>query len=87
MEGVSTRRVKDLVQDLGYEGISKSQVSRTCSELNAVIDSFLCRPLDGRPYPYLWLDAPTQKIREGGRIVNVSVVVVHSVSDGLKMTQ
>ena len=51
VEGVSTRRVEDLVQALGCEGISKSQVSRICSELDAVVDSFLGRPLDGGPYP------------------------------------
>ena len=53
VECVSTRRVENLVQALGCEGISKSQVSRICSELDAVVDSFLGRPLDGGPYPYL----------------------------------
>ena len=80
VEGVSTRRVEDLVQALGCEGISKSQVSRICSELDAVVDSFLGRPLDGGPYPYLWLDALTQKVREDGRIVNVSVAVTTGVN-------
>jgi putative transposase len=75
VEGVSTRRVEDLVQALGCEGISKSQVSRICQELDGLVESFLGRPLDSGPYPYLWLDALTQKVREGGRIVNVSVVV------------
>ena len=75
VEGVSTRRVDDLVKALGCEGISKSQVSRICQELDGVVESFLGRPLDGGPYPYLWLDALTQKVREAGRIVNVSVVV------------
>ena len=56
VEGVSTRRVDDLVKALGCEGISKSQVSRICSELDGVVDSFLDRPLDGGPYRYLWLD-------------------------------
>ncbi len=56
VEGVSTRRVEDL-QALGCEGISKSQVSRICQELDGVVESFLGRPLDGGPYPYLWLDA------------------------------
>ena len=65
----------DLVKALGCEGISKSQVSRICQELDVVVDGFLGRPLDGGPYPYLWLDALTQKVREDGRIVNVSVVV------------
>ena len=80
VEGVSTRRVEALVQALGCEGISKSQVSRICAELDAVVYSFLGRPLDGGPYPYLWLDALTQKVREDGRIVNVSVAVATGVN-------
>jgi len=79
VEGVSTRRVDELVKALGCEGISKSQVSRICQELDAVVEAFLSRPLDGGPYPYLWLDALTQKVREAGRIVNVSVVVATAV--------
>lgn len=80
VEGVSTRRVDDLVKALGCEGISKSQVSRICQELDTVVESFLSRPLDGGPYPYLWLDALTQKVREAGRIVNVSLVVATGVN-------
>ena len=80
VEGVSTRRVDDLVKALGCEGISKSQVSRICSELDEVVEDFLGRPLDGGSYPYLWLDALTQKVREAGRIVNVSVVVATAVN-------
>ena len=80
VEGVSTRRVDGLVKALGCEGISKSQVSRICQELDVVVDGFLGRPLDGGPYPYLWLDALTQKVREDGRIVNVSVVVATAVN-------
>ena len=80
VEGVSTRRVDDLVKALGCEGISKSQVSRICQDLDVVVDGFLGRPLDGGPYPYLWLDALTQKVREDGRIVNVSVVVATAVN-------
>ena len=80
MEGVSTRRVDDLVKALGCEGISKSQVSRICQELDVVVDGFMGRPLGGGPYPYLWLDALTQKVREAGRIVNVSVVVATAVN-------
>ena len=80
VEGVSTRRVDNLVKALGCEGISKSQVSRICQELDAVVEGFLTRPLDGGPYSYLWLDALTQKVREGGRIVNVSVVVATAVN-------
>ena len=80
VEGVSTRRVEGLIQALGCEGISKSQVSRICQELDTVVDAFLDRPLDGGPYPYVWLDALTQKVREAGRIVNVSVVVATAVN-------
>ena len=80
MEGVSTRRVDDLVKALGCEGISKNQVSRICQELDVVVDGFMGRPLDGGSYPYLWLDALTQKVREAGRIVNVSVVVATAVN-------
>ena len=80
VEGVSTRRVDDLVKALGCEGISKSQVSRICQGLDEVVEKFLSRPLDGGPYTYLWLDALTQKVREGGRIVNVSVVVGTAVN-------
>ena len=80
VEGVSTRRVDDLVKALGCEGISKSQVSRICQELDGVVEDFLGRPLDGGSYPYLWLDALTQKVREAGRIVNVSVVVATAVN-------
>ena len=80
VEGVSTRRVDDLVKALGCDGISKSQVSRICQELDVVVEAFLGRPLDGGPYFYLWLDALTQKVREAGRIVNVSVVVATAVN-------
>ncbi len=80
VEGVSTRRVDDLVKSLGCDGISKSQVSRICRDLDEVVENFLGRPLDGGPYPYVWLDALTQKVREGGRIVNVSVVVATGVN-------
>ncbi len=65
---------------LGCEGISKSQVSRICGELDRVVDSFLDRPLDGGAYCYLWLDALSQKVREEGRIVNVSVAVATAVN-------
>ncbi|MDO8530848.1 MAG: IS256 family transposase [Dehalococcoidia bacterium] len=81
VEGVSTRRVDDLIKALGCEGISKSQVSRICEELDVTVEEFLHRPLDGGPYPYLWLDGLTQKVREGGRIVNVSVVVATAVNN------
>ena len=68
------------VYTLGCDGISSSQVSRICEQLDEVVDSFLGRPLDGGPYPYVWLDGLTQKVREGGRIVNVCVVVATGVN-------
>ena len=88
VEGVSTRRVDDpvsgtgqaLVKALGCEGLSKSQVSRICRGLDEVVEKFLSRPLDGGPYCYLWLDALSQKVREEGRIVNVSVAVATAVN-------
>jgi len=73
--GVSTRRVDDLVKALGIEGISKSEVSRLAAELDAVVAEFRKRPLDQGPYRYLWIDALTQRVREGGRVVNVAVVI------------
>ncbi len=80
VEGVSTRRVDDLVRSLGCDGISKSQVSRICAELDEVVSSFLERPLDAGPYRYLWLDALTQLVREEGRVVQVAVVVATAVN-------
>ena len=80
VEGVSTRRVDDLVNALGCEGISKAQVSRICRGLDEVVEKFLNRPLDKGPYAYLWLDALTQQVRVDGRIVNVSLVVGTAVN-------
>ena len=80
VEGVSTRRVDDLIKALGCDGISSSQVSRICEQLDEVVESFLGRPLDGGPYPYVWLDGLTQKVRESGRIVNVCVVMATGVN-------
>ena len=80
VEGVSTRQVDDLVKALGCEGISKSQVSRICMELDGVVDSFMGRPLDAGQYCYVWLDALSQKVREEGRIVNVSAAVATGVN-------
>ena len=78
VQGVSTRRVDALVQALGMSGISKSQVSRLCQELDGVIDRFRARRLDG-PYPYLWLDATFVKARQDGRVVTVAVVIAVGV--------
>jgi hypothetical protein len=75
---VSTRRVDELVQALGLQGISKSQVSRLCQELDAEIERFRTRKLEG-PYPYVWLDATFVKVRDGGRLVSLAVVVAIGV--------
>jgi putative transposase len=80
LRGVSTRRVEGLVQTLGIESLSKSQVSRMASELDSEVAAFRGRPLDGGPYTYVSLDAMTQKVREGGRIVNVAVVIAVGVN-------
>jgi putative transposase len=73
--GVSTRRVDDLVKALGIEGMSKSEVSRLAAELDVTVAEFRDRPLDAGPYRYLWIDGLTQRVREGGRVVNVSAVI------------
>ena len=73
LAGVSTRRVDKLVQAMGIDGISKSQVSRLATELDEIVDAFRSRPLDGAPYPFVMLDALTMKVRESGRIVNCCV--------------
>ncbi len=78
VEGVSTRRVDDLVKALGMEGISKSQVSRICEELDAEIGRFRTRPLEGI-YPYVWLDATFLKVRDQGKVVSMAVVVAIGV--------
>ena len=80
IQGVSTRSVDDLVQAMGMSGISKSQVSRLCAEIDDKIESFLDRPLEGE-WPYLWLDATYIKMREIGRIVPVAVTIAVAVND------
>jgi transposase-like protein len=80
VRGVSTRRVEGLVQTLGIERMSKSQVSEMAKSLDELVESFLSRPLDGAPYVYVTLDALTQRCREGGRIVNVHVLLAVGVS-------
>jgi putative transposase len=80
VRGVSTRRVEGLVQALGLTSMSKSQVSELAKELDELVESFRARPLNGSPYTYLWLDATVLKCRDGGRVVNVAVVVATGVS-------
>src|SRR5215216_1020836 len=77
--GVSTRRVDDLVQAMGMSGISKSSVSKLCKDIDERVNAFLKRPLAGE-WPYLWLDATYLKVREGGRIVSVAVIVAVAVT-------
>jgi transposase-like protein len=79
VHGVSTRSVDDLVKAMGMTGISKSQVSRLCAEIDDKIRAFLHRPLEG-DWPYLWLDATYVKVREQGRIVSVAVIVAVAVN-------
>jgi putative transposase len=74
LAGVSTRRVEKLVQQLGVERMSKSQVSRLAKSLDGIVEDFRTRPLDGAPFAYVTLDALVVKCREGGRTVNVCVV-------------
>src|SRR5215469_10972366 len=82
VQGVSTRSVDELVKAMGMTGISKSQVSRLCSEIDGKIATFLDRPLEG-DWPYIWLDATYVKARRDGRIVSVAVIVAVGVnSDG-----
>jgi len=79
VHGVSTRSVDELVKAMGMTGISKSQVSRLCGEIDDRVAAFLSRPLEG-DWPYLWLDATYVKVREQGRIVSVAVIVAVAVN-------
>ena len=82
VQGISTRSVDDLVQAMGMSGISKSQVSRLCGEIDDKVQTFLNRPLEG-DWPYVWLDATYVKVRQAGRIVSVAVIIAVGVnSDG-----
>jgi transposase-like protein len=79
IQGVSTRSVDELVKAMGMTGISKSQVSRLCGEIDDKVAAFLNRPLEGE-WPYLWLDATYVKVREQGRVVSVAVIVAVAVN-------
>jgi putative transposase len=82
IHGVSTRSVDDLVKAMGMTGISKSQVSRLCEEIDDRVKAFLDRPIEG-DWPYLWLDATYVKVRQASRVVSVAVIVAVGVnSDG-----
>src|SRR5262245_62063108 len=78
--GISTRKVEDLVQTLGIARLSKSQVSELAKSLDPLVASFRERPLDGGPYPYVWLDAVALRCREGGRTVHVAALVAVGVN-------
>ena len=79
VHGVSTRRVDDLVQALGMQGISKSQVSRLCVELDTEVERFRTRKLVG-DYPYVWLDGTFVKVRDNGRVVSQAIVIAIGVT-------
>ncbi|MBC4019407.1 IS256 family transposase [Siccirubricoccus deserti] len=79
VHGVSTRSVDDLVRAMGLEGVSRSQVSRLCAEIDGRVRDFLGRPIEG-DWPYLWLDATYVKVREAGRIVSVAVTIAVGVN-------
>jgi len=79
VQGISTRSVDDLVQAMGMSGISKSQVSRLCQEIDGKVAAFLNRPLEG-DWLYLWLDATYLKVRQNGRIVSVAAIIAVGVN-------
>ena len=84
VQGISTRSVDELVKALGMSGISKSQVSRLCTEIDERVGAFLSRPIEG-DWPYLWIDATYVKVREAGRIVSVAVIIAVGVNtDGVR---
>jgi putative transposase len=79
IQGISTRSVDELVKAMGMSGISKSQVSRLCEEIDQRVKAFLDRPIEG-DWPYLWIDATYVKVRQAGRIVSVAVIVAVAVN-------
>jgi transposase-like protein len=79
IHGISTRSVDDLVKAMGASGISKSQVSRLCEEIDERVNAFLTRPIEGG-WPYLWIDATYLKTREAGRIVSTAVILAVGVN-------
>ena len=79
IQGISTRSVDDLVKALGMSGISKSQVSRLCQEIDERVKAFLDRPIEGE-WPYLWIDATYVKVRSNGRVVSVAAIMAVGVN-------
>ncbi len=80
VNGVSTRKVDRLVEQLGISSMSKDRVSRMCAELDEHVEAFRQRPLEGA-YPYLWLDAKHLKVRDCARVVAKALVVAYAVHD------
>lgn len=80
VNGVSTRKVDRLVEQLGVEGMTKDRVSAMCRGLDEQVDAFRSRPLEGA-YPYLWLDAKQVKVRDHGRVVSKALVVAYAVHE------
>ena len=79
LHGVPTRSVDNLVKAMGMSGISKSQVSRLCAEIDERVQAFLNRPIEGS-WPYLWIDATYMKVRQAGRIVSVAAIIAVGVN-------
>ena len=80
VNGVSTRKVDRLVEQLGIEGMTKDRASAICRGLDEQVDAFRHRPLEGA-YPYLWLDAKHVKVRDHGRVVSKALVVAYAVHE------
>jgi putative transposase len=78
VNGVSTRRVDRLVEQLGIAGMSKDQVSRLCRGLDELVRVFRERSLEGR-YPFLWLDAKVERVREPGGVRHKALVIAYGV--------
>ncbi|WP_395398832.1 IS256 family transposase [Pseudoduganella sp. UC29_106] len=84
IQGISTRSVDELVKAMGMTGVSKSQVSRLCEEIDERVQAFLGRPIEG-DWPYLWIDATYVKSRQAGRVVSVAVIIAVAVNtDGVR---
>jgi transposase-like protein len=79
VKGVSTRKVDDLVRAMGIDGVSKSEVSRICKALDAEVEAFRSRPIEGS-HPYVWIDATYHHVREAGRVTSLATVVAVGVT-------
>src|SRR5476651_1900330 len=80
IKGISTRSVDDLVKAMGMSGVSKSQVSRLCEEIDERVKAFLERPIEGE-WPYIWIDATYVKVRQNNRIVSVAIILAIGVNN------